>query len=449
MSSFFNNKSFRDKMSLDQIAVSVPRPTSALINAVKHVEKLGYNPIPLFQSGLESVLYDAEINPESGVVVPNFRDSHSAAEIIKKEINERKISLTDWINLSDDTSEVFLLASPKLLPGRDYTHYASCRIKPIARDLLYKAQLVDHSSCIVNITKPLPKSLSLTQVVVKPIMGFGSEFVRVIEKLQDWQEYQRVWQENVRPNTGDTSIFGGYRPYEEVLLEPLFKGIEIRADGFVEEGKVVICAMAERVTEATPNGFREIGGIAYKPEHFPYESCEFEKWVCNVLKTLEFRSGVFHLEAIRLDYAQYELIEINPRMGGGGCSIVTESVSGIDLGKENIALWLGLPPSRNQEESNVNAVMYSVLYHHDDGIVLDILGKQRFALENNLEACWVPFVSKNDRIFGKSREHYLGELHEYYSTIEELMQLPKDVLLKRKIEERVQWMRKSKLVSIR
>ncbi len=449
MPSPFNNKSFKDSSSLDRIAVSVPRPTPGLINAVKQVRELGFNPVPFFQSGLEGVLRDAEINPESGIIVPDFRDLNAATARLEKEVTQRKLNLTDWINLSDDTTEVFLLTSPKLVPARDYAPYARCRIKPIARDLLYKENLVEHSSYIVNITKPLPKSMTLTQAVVKPIMGYGSELVRVIENLQDWQVYQRVWQENVRPYIVDTSLFGGYKLYEEILLEPLLKGIEIRADGYVEEGNVVICAMAERVTEATPNGFREIGGVAYKPEYFPYESCEFEKWVCNVLATLEFRSGVFHLEAIRLDAAHYELIEVNPRVGGGGCSIVTESVSGIDLGKENIALWLGLPPSRNPEESDVNAVMYSVLYHHDDGLCTDVAGKQRVALESNLEGYWIPFVSTNDKIFGKSREHYLGELHEHYSTIEELKQLPKEVLLQHKVVQRVKWMRESKLVVVR
>lgn len=425
------------------VAISLPRCTPGLVRAVGVLCELGATPVPLVTRGLESVLSREGIDLSNAIAVDDLCNASTARDQILEVVRERGLHVENWINLADDVTETFLTVIPELLPHLRFDAYRRCRIKCLARQILHDKGLVQTGPVVVDVRTP-QYSWEQRSMIAKPITGSGSELVSRLLSAKDWTDYSNAWfHQKLRHGLSDDrlNIFGGFDPYTQVLIEPEFHGLELRADGFVHCGIISICAIAVRVTEATNDGFREIGGASYT---MGTRWREFARWVFSVLVALDYHDGVFHLEAIQLPDNTFELIEINPRVGGGGCALVTKRVSGVDLVRENVRIWLGLPPENQPCTTGISSLVYAIAYYNGDGVIRRVAAEHQVDTGMFGRCTWIPFAMQGELVHGSRAEHYLGELHCALSE--------RDVITPDQVRPRVQdgieWLKQAWLVEV-
>src|SRR5262249_33983382 len=173
----------------------------------------------------------------------------------------------------------------------------------------------------------------------------------------------------------------------------------------------------EAVDGCFKQGFREIGGMQYRPFSIPgYADMDrrIVDWADAVCRALEFRSGTFHLEGMLTSNA-IELVELNPRPGGSEVVRIVEAVSGVNLSRETPRLWLEAPPTQFPATTATHSTLYTIVYPPGPAKIRAIEPEKH--VEMNLlgasEARWLPEKSlQAGSSVGEAKgEEYLGEVH--------------------------------------
>src|SRR5579862_31705 len=316
---------------------------------VRFIRELGFRPVLLTdvcRKALHEHFYSKEDIDDLAIVVPKLNVPGIAVPSILVELKRRSINLEHCINVRDPLSDTFLILMDRLGITFPFLEaYRTCRVKPIARTMLHKKNLTRGQFAVHSITNPeRPTSMSLP-LVSKPITGSGSHGVALVETENDW--LLSLQAAHARRGPDDFSI-AGFRPRSQVLLESRYYGTEYEIDGYRFQGATTICALGFKHHNFSEIGVREMGGQTYYPGNIPaYESADLRlvKWVHEILDALNYETGVFHVEAMAKG-DHIELIEVNPRFGGGGVTEIVHQLSGVDLIAECVRLWLGLKPDR-------------------------------------------------------------------------------------------------------
>ena len=390
---------------------------------VRQVHKLGFAPLVILDQAVAS---EWQTLPERNLalvslVVDSIDRADLASSRIVSTLQVRRADfgpIARWVNLDDSLTDTVLRCIEELgLDDLEMDAYRDCRVKPIAKRILYQSRIQGHTAIVAEVENTLIPPVDFP-CIVKPITGTASRLVSRLNCLQDWIDYQDDW----RARRSDLGIkdytIANLNPASQVLFEPYLAGDEVRADGYVDAGVVNVCIYGYRVTEWTGVGFREVGGVSWKPEQFD-GAADFSNWLKRVLRFLGFRTGVFHLEAVRAEADTFELVEINPRPGGGGVVPIVRMLSGVDLMEEFIRLSVG-HSARGAcgSQSKVSSALYCVLYGGETNKEL-VVADLRYTEETKvtvpgfegLEATWIPFVELGERLNPFQEEHYLGELH--------------------------------------
>src|SRR4051812_14498379 len=104
--------------------------------SVEFLRQHGMKPILISERANRSRLkkYMAPDDFANAVIVSSFKHVERASEELERALDRRRLKLTNWINITDDTTAFFLRSCDRLgLKFEFRTPYEQCRIKPLAR----------------------------------------------------------------------------------------------------------------------------------------------------------------------------------------------------------------------------------------------------------------------------------------------------------------------------
>src|SRR5579871_1378201 len=389
------------------------------------VQKAGRQPVLISVDGNRERIRTelGEAAAQDAVYVPSLDDPIALAGALPAALRAKQIELSHWINTNDPLTPAFLHTLEQMGMTFDFLEpYASCRIKPIARRIAYKAGCSTFDAQVEQLDKPsrLPKRAQ--GHVVKPICGSASKGVKWIRNAESWQKYCDEQLAKQLKIAFDTNIcIRGFRPYREVLVEPYLRSEEWEIDGFASGGTITICAAGYKFHDYSEElGFRELGCVIHRfnrarSAHEVATDRAIESWTNDLLGALRFTSGAFHIEAIQSGGA-LEMLEVNPRPGGGSVPAMIAKLTGVDLNRQCTRLWIGCSadqqPARQQHEMLLNVIVYPT----QNGYIKEISNDQELFVLLDGErylSSWFRQASRGDPVSTENGEQYLGELHLY------------------------------------
>lgn len=251
-------------------------------------------------------------------------------------------------------------------------HFEVAGLSPEAADLARNKYLTRETLSEFNIPSPQYKYVETLEealdsvnsigypVIMKPINGTGSLFVRVNHSEKDVKAYFEE-SENIK-------YFGRSVPKNKgFLMEEFIGGELISVETVSFKGSHQIIGITRRQLEGYPY-FIEVESIF--PAQIAQEK-EINKLTVDILNSLGINFGFCHLEFILSSNGPI-FIEINPRLAGGVIPKLMELSRGINISKNLINLYL-------YEEINLNGKSINVTgsYHFTskkEGILNEILG---------------------------------------------------------------------------
>ena len=127
-----------------------------------------------------------------------------------------------------------------------------------------------------------------------------------------------------------------------LTIEPYFIGTLYSAEVLSWEGENRLLAISSRILSSEPM-FREEALSA--PIHFPHpEMQRLEQWLYRVLDSVAYRRGFSHIEFI-VTSDGFEIVEINPRLGGVQIGEALCQIYGTNIYEALIEMALGKRPA--------------------------------------------------------------------------------------------------------
>ncbi|MDH2425014.1 ATP-grasp domain-containing protein [Sphaerisporangium sp. TRM90804] len=170
--------------------------------------------------------------------------------------------------------------------------------------------------------------------VMKPVESSGSIHV---SRADDWPQLAAAY----TALADDRELDLGRPMGHTVVVEQYVSGREVSTDGYVENGRVTVVAITEKVLGAEPR-FVELGHLT--PADLPDDVVgDVAEYTAQVVRALNVTTGPFHCE-LRLNGEGPVLIELGARLAGDGIPELVRQVTGTDLVAVTLAAGLGVDP---------------------------------------------------------------------------------------------------------
>ncbi|MEX5637698.1 ATP-grasp domain-containing protein [Parafrankia sp. FMc2] len=173
---------------------------------------------------------------------------------------------------------------------------------------------------------------------VKPRTGFASLGALRADRLGAAAELERLWERAAR----DVAYAGAFEGTPSFLIEEFIDGVECSFEVSVEHGSVSVHAVHEKV-DLRESGRTVLENACVCPP-VSLDAAVVGHGVDQVtlaLKALGVDTGVHHAEARYTSGGAWEIVEVNPRIGGAYIVPSTRLHSGVDLLGRWIDLLLG------------------------------------------------------------------------------------------------------------
>lgn len=404
---------FRKIGGMESVGFTSSFASATTCESLSRIHRLGRRPVVITETSNRTRLrrFVSKEDYERAIFVSSLAKPWSSALQLEAELNRRHISLDNWINVNDATSAFYLAACKRLGVRASFLRaYENCRIKPLARYLTSSAGLCNTRFHVHDTqSSELPRSFHFP-FIAKPIMGTASEAVRQIHGEKTWAQYLASARSSSIPAMG---TFRRFSPGRHVLVEEILAGQECQIDGYIDEGRLRVCAIGVKWCDYGVNGYRELRGILYRPYSLPDavgRDRHVVSWVKRLLKCLEFNSGTFHIEA-KMNGPRIELIEINPRPGGGANVKAVKMLSGVDLNERCINLWLGVRGA-TRARTEASSLAFAVRYPKSVGAISYVRppGRLETRTSTGSPLDWEPIAEEGASIDPDGPEQYLGVL---------------------------------------
>ncbi|MCH6197417.1 ATP-grasp domain-containing protein [Corynebacterium mastitidis] len=217
------------------------------------------------------------------------------------------------------------------IPSVNALSMGICRNKSSIRDCLAAkgADYVQHETINIDNIKSLKSPIGYP-AVAKPVDGAASWDVEIVNTDSELQ--------NLAYRHHQRSYGRGARQRKQFVIEEVLTGPVWSCEGVVSfNGKPIIYGWTDREISGSP-GFTEIS-LGFSP-HEPVENAN--EWVTRILKELKYDLGGFHIECA-LTPTGIHLIEINPRLAGGGTDQAITAVYGINIVEYTLAAMRSHP----------------------------------------------------------------------------------------------------------
>jgi biotin carboxylase len=268
---------------------------------------------------------DAKRLSDVEVVMIDTFDNEAVVEYLRGESNlEGLISTTDaWSLLALDLYQEFGLA------GQNRRSVMIARDKVRLRSRLHECGLTSapgREFHPLTVTKRDLASVPLP-FVAKDSAGTGSRNI--------WTALASEDLDAILEGIHGAALRGA------LAVEPYFCGPLYSIETVSHAGETRVLGVNSRIMPPPPS-FREDGNAF--PVQFPdAEQAELARWIIDVLRAVEFTDGFAHTEFI-VTRDGFEVVEINPRLGGG---LIGETMSrslGVNVYEAFLDLALGLRP---------------------------------------------------------------------------------------------------------
>lgn len=409
------------QQTVSAVAMMSLKVRNATRSLYYEIEQLGYSPIVITDKAnkldIECVI--GEQAALSTVFCENIKDPVSTAQIVERALHNSGLILHSLVNVVDALTPTMLMICETIELDFDFLEsYKRCRTKSHARNAITSAGLSAVRFELVDIFNDTKAPSLPYPYVAKPIMGAGSNFVYEISDDAAWLGYRSFLRKHM---SGAEVLVNGVRPFRQILIEQSLPGQMFQVDGFCIASELVVCGLGRKHhhvrRDSFKQGFAEVGGIQYRPFSIPVyaeDDRAIIDWANRICKALKFRSGTFHLEGM-LTRNGIELIEMNPRPGGGEVVSIVESLSGVNLTKQMLPLWLGRKPEDFPRVTPINSVLYAILYPPGPAVISTIRPPADVDIPvlGSLKGRWLPDtnLSANSPVGEQDGEEYLGELH--------------------------------------
>ncbi|MHC2531904.1 ATP-grasp domain-containing protein [Bradyrhizobium diazoefficiens] len=397
---------------------SVRPATKALFD---EIGKLGYKPIVITRETNRAKI-ESDLGPPAldlAIFCSNLEDPLSTSAQVERALQMRGLHLRSLINVVDLLTPSMLMTCERIgLSFAFLETYRKCRNKPRARAALRAVGLSSLRSELIDVFDEWAAPSLAYPFVAKPVMGAGSALVYRVGDAEQWEKYRNYFRTLV---TGAREQIDGVEPFRQVMVEEFANGQMFQVDGFCFAGELHVCGLGLKFHEVVDGcfkqGFREIGGMQYRPFSIP-EHADMDGhivgWARSVCAALEFRSGTFHLEGMLCSNG-IELIEINPRPGGSEVVSIVEKISGVNLSRQVPRLWMEEAPTQFPGSTATQSVLYAILYPPGPTKIRAIRPAQSLgtSIPNAAEALWLPEKSleAGSPVGEADGEEYLGEVH--------------------------------------
>ncbi|MEV0219949.1 ATP-grasp domain-containing protein [Streptomyces sp. NPDC050704] len=181
---------------------------------------------------------------------------------------------------------------------------------------------------------------------VKPVSGIASYGAFPLSSRTTWADIEKITADAL-DDTVYASAFGDGLAF---LVEDYLPGQEFSFEVIVVDGVAQVVAVHEKCEVTETAGTVLENSCASPPVSISVkERAAGIAWVRQVLSHLELRWGCFHIEARHRD-SDWDLIEINPRVGG---SLISHSTRELTGGTSLLDLWIDLLLSASPGEGTV------------------------------------------------------------------------------------------------
>ena len=170
---------------------------------------------------------------------------------------------------------------------------------------------------------------------IKPIYGIASYAAFSMREDTTWNALKELRQASVE----DTVYASAFNDGLEFMVENYIPGHEFSFEILVVDGQVYVVAIHEKyeLTE-TSETVLEVSCTTPPVSLDQTQIATGLHWLKSVFDCLDLKWGCFHVEA-RFTGHYWDLIEINPRVGG---SLISHSVEALTHGHSMLSLWLEL-----------------------------------------------------------------------------------------------------------
>lgn len=168
---------------------------------------------------------------------------------------------------------------------------------------------------------------------IKPLRGIASFGTFKLTPELCWQDIV-VLKQQLKEDVVYSGIFSQHDPF---IIEDYIQGKEFSFEILVEDGCNHIVAIHEK-SEVTQEKMTTLENACVCPPISLKinDVNDASDWLNQIFALLNIHSGCFHVEA-KFDGKQWEIIEINPRVGG---SFISQSVEHFTDGHSLLSLWV-------------------------------------------------------------------------------------------------------------
>ncbi|WP_330926331.1 ATP-grasp domain-containing protein [Candidatus Sororendozoicomonas aggregata] len=205
------------------------------------------------------------------------------------------INLTDtWTNTVREVSEILGCKIQNPLSMK------ICRDKSMLRQTLIEKKL---SRCSQNLVDIRQEKINLEgiryPVIVKDASGTGSKNVWLAESTSEL--YKVISEAKSISNL------------DQVLVETYLKGTLFSAETVSYQGKTKLISISSRILSDIPKFMEKAISLPLKTKGTELENVE--PWIKHILTAISYTDGFAHTEFVVTDKG-FEVIEVNPRLGG-------------------------------------------------------------------------------------------------------------------------------------
>ena len=282
-------------------------------------------------------------------------------------IDEKQIHITSTLHLNHDDIDNFLQVTGKnvdfvgcisvwdgyrglmayangLFGARDIGEntVAKLRDKLIMRNILCENNLSVVTSQVLN--EDVFNSINNAEnYFIKPRIGLASMGTFPAKSLSTYSMLDELWNSAAE----DKNYEGIFSRDNGFIIEDLIVGVECSFEIAIDNGVIDVLAIHEKL-DVTQEAYSVLEGACICPPHSLNQSqLEAGKSkLSDIMEVLGADTGVYHVEMKFDPQRQWEVVEINPRIGGAYIVDSTKIHSGVCLLDTWFMLILGREPTR-------------------------------------------------------------------------------------------------------